>query len=155
MAGRFKSLSQKVHDTLGDEKRNSFQDGDTTDGKRRGLIETFGDNDVAMWIELITKYPTLQNITFLHTKLDKEGAEWIGMFLEQSGLENMFDVLNIFTNKGSLRGISHMDDAVAFLQFVRCIRSLMKTKLGLEYFVSKPEISRNIMSGKSTFLSMY
>lgn len=41
-----------------------------------------------------------------------------------------------------------MDDAVAFMQCVGCIKSLMKTKLGVDYFISKPEISSKVINGK-------
>lgn len=110
MAEKFKFLSQKVHETLGEAKRcnvasnSNKDDADHDCSDKNWLIEAFGDNDVTIWIDLFANYPTLQNITFLRAKLDKRDPAWIARFLEESGLEAMFLVLETFTNKSESRG---------------------------------------------------
>lgn len=166
---RFKNFIDKVHDQLEDEKRVTFKSGSLddddekfeqisaldakpsskSDDKKVNLLkETFGHDDCEMWITLFLKYPSLQNISGLHIKLEHADDEWMTRFLDYKGLETLFAVLETFTYSRYEKGISHIEDAVSFVKCVNCVKAVMSATIGLDYFVENPDISKNIILGE-------
>ena len=65
----FKSFVDKVHERLNEEKHFLLASSDEENEKGRRtpiLLETFGNDDVVMWIELCAKYPPLHFRIFVH-----------------------------------------------------------------------------------------
>ena len=148
---RFKNAVERTHHLLEAEKREMLSDtesdGSDTEGGHHFLRETFGDDDTKMWLELFSEYPSLQNISGLHIKLENSDEEWMDKFLEQGGLETIIETLHTLSTVRYSRDIGDLGDAVLFLECINCLKSVMKKNNGLDYFCETcfPEITRKIM----------
>lgn len=146
---RFKNAVERTHLAIEAEKRELIHSDNESDSedvyqKSHFLHDAFGGDEVHLWLDLFTKYPSLQNVSGLHIKLDHASNEWIGRFLEQGGLESILEMLyswsyvrfNMLQNHEHL----HFDDAVVMLACVGCLRSVMRNNKGLEYFCNECHI---------------
>jgi len=71
------------------------------------------------------------NFIALKNRVQKADQKWIEEFLEQGGLEKVFETLAMISNKDSL-GLS---DAMRELECVQCIKSIMNHQFGMEYVI--------------------
>ena len=154
MSKQFKQLVNRLHNTLDEEKRRSFHldSGDLLNevkkcGRPSILQETFGIEDSKMWINLFSNHPSIQNTSGLRIKLDAADDKWLNSFIGHGGLESVFTMIEsmVFNKKG--RG-SHIDDAITLLETIKCVKSLMKSKIGLESLINSSHLSMNIILGK-------
>ena len=90
------------------------------------------------------------NLTSLKTRLSSCTDDWMLGFLDQGGLELLFACL---IRLGE-RGFAKFTDAIDQLTCVRCIRSVMNSKLGLDHLVdsSSQNYVRTLAEGTSVVL---
>ena len=162
----FKSFVDKVHERLNEEKHLMLALSDEEDEKGRRtpiLLETFGSDDVVMWIELFAKYPSIQNVSGMRIQLERATEEWMERFLSHDGLECLLEALEILSNakkhniltEQAAAGMDLLENAVLFLECIGCIKAVMKSNLGLEYFTSNVNLSKNIILGKLKLYSLF
>ena len=162
----FKSFVDKVHERLNEEKHLLLVSSDEEDEKGRRtpiLLETFGNDDVVIWIELFAKYPSIQNVSGMRIQLERATEEWMERFLSHDGLECLLEALEILSNAKKYNilteqaeaGTNLLENAVMFLECIGCIKAVMKSNLGLEYFTSNVNLSKNIILGKLKLYSLF
>lgn len=71
------------------------------------------------------------NYIGLKNRIKTADQRWIEEFLEQGGLEAIFDTLSALTSKG----FCSFMDAVQQLECVRCIKAIMNHPFGIEYVI--------------------
>ena len=71
------------------------------------------------------------NFVGLKNRIKSADQKWIEEFLEQGGLETVFDTLAALSNKG----FCSLMDAVQQLECIRCIKAIMNHPFGIEYVV--------------------
>lgn len=152
---RFKNAVERTHHLLEAEKREMLSDtesdGSDSESGHHFLRETFGSDDIKMWIELFSKYPSLQNISGLHIKLESASEKWMQNFLNQGGLETIIEMLHTLSTVRYSRDIGDLGDAVIFLACINCLKSVIRKNNGLEYLCQtcSPEVTQKIMICKS------
>ena len=158
--GRFKGFVGKVHETLEVERRASLyslSDGESLDDsnespdeastKKTSLLrEAFGDDMSHTWMHMF-RHPSLQSFSDLKRKLNQKDEKWMQAFLDHGGLDALFDALASF-NERQVVGGARFGDAVMFLECVRCLMCVMKSTIGLEYFIDNPDLSQHMVLGK-------
>lgn len=167
---RFKNAVERTHSALEEEKREmlSGSDGEGSDGdsvarKKRNrrshfLQDVFGGDEVHVWLDLFTNFPSLQNVSGLHIKLEQSDTEWMERFLEQNGLEAILNMLYSLSylrfNRLENREKIDLDDAIIMLACINCLKAVMKKNRGLQYFCDgcDPDVTKNVLFSKSLFL---
>jgi hypothetical protein len=86
------------------------------------------------------------NLTSLKPRLVSCSDEWIGSFLDQGGLELLFECL---TNLGEKR-FANFSNAIDQLTCIGCIKAVMNSKVGLEHIVESQSYVRTLAEGKQT-----
>ena len=161
---RFKNAVHRTHEALEAEKReylssdNESDDGnDHNESNPHFLKEMFAGDEVRMWIELFTKYPSLQNISGLHIKLESATESWMERFLEQGGLESVIELLHTLSMVRYAKDLHHLNEAVVYLACINCLKAVMKKNKGLEYLCEScsPEVTSKILLGKCYFVCSY
>ena len=71
------------------------------------------------------------NYIGLKNRIKTADEKWIEEFLEQGGLETIFDTLSALSSKG----FCSLMDAVQQLECVRCIKAIMNHPFGIEYVI--------------------
>jgi len=102
---------------------------DITDGaKRQPSAVSYGGADAELCLNL---FKSSLNFSGLEQRIQSADQKWIEDFLEQGGLEMVFDALTALSNKG----LSSLVDVVKQLECVRCIKAIMNHPFGIEYVV--------------------
>ena len=164
MNNTFKRFVNKLHDVLDEEKRRSFhfdtsdhldsEDGANKNPRNSILQKTFGEDETKMWIALFSDYPTIQNTSGLRIKLDLADDKWMNSFIANGGLESVFNMIEsmVFNKKERGLGGSYIDDAITLLETIKCVKSLMKKKIGLESLINNSHLSKKVILGKPMFV---
>ena len=71
------------------------------------------------------------NYIGLKNRIKTADQKWVEEFLEQGGLETIFDTLSALSSKG----FCSLMDAVQQLECVRCIKAIMNRPFGIEYVI--------------------
>jgi len=71
------------------------------------------------------------NFVGLKNRIRSADQKWIEEFLEQGGLETVFDTLAALSKKG----FCSLMDAVQQLECIHCIKAIMNHPCGIEYVV--------------------
>lgn len=103
-------------------------------------------------VELL-RIPSVNTYSTLKRKLikSKSNPEWILEFLQQYGLEILFESLDQLANQKS----STFLDSVLLISCAECIKTVMDSSLGLDYIVeNKEQLIRKFASG-TYFLSQF
>jgi len=79
----------------------------------------------------LTLFKNSLNFSGLEHRIKSADQKWIEDFLEQGGLEMVFDALTALNNKG----LTSLLDVVKQLECVRCIKAIMNHPFGIEYVV--------------------
>ncbi|XP_065896679.1 inverted formin-2-like isoform X3 [Dysidea avara] len=79
----------------------------------------------------LTLFKSSLNFSGLEHRVKSADQKWIEDFLEQGGLEMVFDALTALSNKG----LSSLLDVVKQLECVRCIKAIMNHPFGIEYVI--------------------
>jgi len=104
---------------------------DITDGvKRQSSIPSvsYEGADAELCLNL---FRSSLNFSGLEQRIKSADQKWIEDFLEQGGLEMVFDALTALSNKG----LASLVDVVKQLECVRCIKAIMNHPFGIEYVV--------------------
>jgi hypothetical protein len=86
------------------------------------------------------------NLTSLKPRLVSCSDEWIGSFLDQGGLELLFECL---TNLGEKR-FANFSNAIDQLTCIGCIKAVMNSKVGLEHIVESQSYVRTLAEAVDT-----
>ena len=109
-------------------KRASSKALDTTDGPKRQSSVSYEGADAEL---CLTLFKSSLNFSGLEHRIKSADQKWIEDFLEQGGLEMVFDALTALSNKG----LSSLLDVVKQLECVRCVKAIMNHPFGIEYVV--------------------
>lgn len=71
------------------------------------------------------------NYIGLKNRIKTADQKWIEEFLDQGGLETIFDTLSALSSKG----FCSLMDAVQQLECIRCIKAIMNHPCGIEYVI--------------------
>ena len=85
------------------------------------------------------------HLTSLKSRLSSCSDDWMLSFLDQSGLELIFECLS----KLGERGFAKFTDAIDQLTCVGCIRAVMNSKVGLEHIVESTSHVNTLAEGRS------
>jgi len=160
---KFKNAVDRIHLAVESEKRDlihSDNESDSEDAYQKShfLRDTFGGDEVHMWLDLFTKYPSLQNVSGLHIKLQNASNAWMERFLEEGGLESILEMLYSLSCVRFLENHEHLDldDAVVMLACVGCLRAVMKNNKGLEYFCNEcdVDVTKRVLLSKLLFFTV-
>ena len=90
------------------------------------------------------------NFSGLERRIKSADQKWIEDFLEQGGLEMVFDALTALSNKG----LTSLLDVVKQLECVRCIKAIMNHPFGIEYVVvTGDQFVNRLVKGEFRWLS--
>ena len=109
-------------------KRASSKALEQTDKPKKTVTVSYEGADAEL---CLTLFKTSLNFTGLEHRIKSADQKWIEEFLEQGGLEMVFDALTALSNKG----LSNLLDVVKQLECVRCIKSIMNHPFGIEYVI--------------------
>jgi hypothetical protein len=84
------------------------------------------------------------NLTSLKPRLVSCSDEWIGSFLDQGGLDLLFECLK---NLGENRS-AKFANAIDQLTCIGCIKAVMNSTVGLEHIVESQSYVRTLAEGK-------
>ena len=90
------------------------------------------------------KSPNLKLLSSLNKKLKQNKADWNEEFLELNGSGVLLDIVDTLGQKR----VTQLSDALLLLECVECIKTLMNSKMGLEYLVDHGEYLKKLVKGK-------
>lgn len=105
--------------------------------------------DPEICVELIR--PSMKFLSSLKKKISHSKGEWIQGFLDCGGLGALFDIVD---SVGSRR-VNQLSDAMLLLECVACIKSVLNSRLGLDYLVQNGAYTKKLVKGKQIFLSYF
>lgn len=113
----------------------------------------FSDIDPELCINLL-RIPSLKNFSALHPKLAKCSSEWMWEFLSLGGLEILMNALEILSMRLSAEsGHFVFMDAFVAVECVQCIKEVLNSHAGVQYFVSSPDLVSQLAYGKRIYNS--
>ena len=86
----------------------------------------------------ITLFKSTLNFHGLKKRIRNADKEWIELFLQQEGLETLFDALATLGTKGFSASTALMD-AVQQLECIGCIKTIMSRSCGMEHILMNGE----------------
>lgn len=86
----------------------------------------------------IVLFKSTLNFHGLKKRITSADSKWIEEFLQQGGLETLFDALATLGTKGFNTSTALMD-AVQQLECISCIRTIMSRKCGMEHILTTGE----------------
>ncbi|XP_021344592.1 inverted formin-2-like isoform X2 [Mizuhopecten yessoensis] len=89
---------------------------------------------------------SLKSFCSLKKKIEHSKAEWIQGFLDNGGLDRLFDIVD---NVGSKR-VNQLSDAMLLLECVACIKSVLNSRLGLDYLVQNGAYTKKLVKALDT-----
>ncbi|XP_060080025.1 inverted formin-2-like [Ylistrum balloti] len=103
--------------------------------------------DPEICVEIIT-LPTfsMKSLSSLKKKIEHSKADWIQGFLDNGGLDRLFDIVD---NVGSKR-VNQLSDAMLLLECVACIKSVLNSRLGLDYLVLNGAYTKKLVKALDT-----
>ena len=121
------------------------------------LEDIYGSDEVHMWLDLFINFPSLQNVSGLHIKLEQADGEWMAHFLELDGLEAVLNMLYSLSylrfNRAENKEKIDLDDAIIMLACINCLKAVMKNNKGLQYFCDgcDSDVTKQVLLSKSHF----
>jgi len=111
----------------------------------------FSNIEPELCINLL-RIPSLKNFSALHPKLAKCSADWMTEFLALGGLDVLMNALEILSVRLSSSNyhVGFMDAFVA-IECVQCIKEVLNSEAGVQYFSSSPDLVCQLVYGKKTF----
>ena len=86
----------------------------------------------------IVMFKSTLNFRGLKKRITTSDQEWMEQFLEQGGLETVFDALSILGQKGFSKRTAMMD-AIQQLECIACIKTIMSRPYGMKHTVMNGE----------------
>jgi hypothetical protein len=98
--------------------------------------------------------PNVKTVGLLKRKIKQSDKSWIQGFLEGEGLSVLLDCVD------SLSGgrVTQLSEALLLLEVVDCIKTVINSKLGMDYLVEADNDTKKLIKGKSyiiPLLSLY
>ncbi|XP_069130922.1 inverted formin-2-like isoform X2 [Argopecten irradians] len=103
--------------------------------------------DPEICVEIIA-LPTfsMKSLSSLKRKIEHSKGEWIQGFLDNGGLDRLFDIVD---SVGSKR-VNQLSDAMLLLECVACIKSVLNSRLGLDYLVQHGAYTKKLVKALDT-----
>ncbi len=92
----------------------------------------------------LLKMPSMSTYSALNKKLKSCSENWMMRFLEEDGLEVLLDAVSALSS----RRVSALSDAMTLLECIACIKTVMNSKMGLEFLVQNQTYTRRLVKGK-------
>lgn len=89
--------------------------------------------------------PTVKTIGLLKRKIKKSEKSWIQGFLEAEGLSVLLDCVDNL----SAGRVTQLSEALLLLEVVDCIKTVINSKLGMDYLVKADNDTKKLIKGKS------
>ena len=111
----------------------------------------FSNIEPELCINLL-RIPSLKNFSSLHPKLAKCSTEWMSDFLSLGGLDVLLNALEILSARlsASSRHFAFMDAFVA-IECVQCVKEVLNSQGGVQYFLTSPDLVCQLVYGKKMF----
>ncbi|XP_033743499.1 LOW QUALITY PROTEIN: inverted formin-2-like [Pecten maximus] len=88
----------------------------------------------------------MKSLSSLKKKIEHSKGEWVQGFLDNGGLDRLFDIVD---NVGSKR-VNQLSDAMLLLECVACIKSVLNSRLGLDYLVQNGAYTKKLVKALDT-----
>lgn len=108
--------------------------------------QNFDSYTPAICIDFL-KSPNLKLLSSLNKKLKRNNKEWNEEFLELHGTDALLDLVDTL----GFKRVTQLSDALLLLESVECIKTLMNSKMGLQYLVQHGDYLKKLVKGKSCF----
>ena len=95
--------------------------------------------------------PTMQMLASLNRKLKTCEGDWMTGFLEEGGLETLLDMVDSMSSKR----VTALAEAMVLLECVACIKTLMNSRMGLDFFVLHPDCTHKLVKGKLLCFTLF
>ncbi|KAL4230347.1 Inverted formin-2 [Mactra antiquata] len=95
-------------------------------------------------VTLTHSVPSVQMYCALRSKLDSCSDKWLQEFLHRDGLDSLLDALYQMSSKGFVC----FSDAILQMDCLSCIRCILNTSFGLDYFINNDLYTRKLTMGK-------
>ena len=112
--------------------------------------QNFDSYTPAICIDFL-KSPNLKLLSSLNKRLKQNKKEWNEEFLELNGSDVLLDIVDALGNKR----VTQLSDALLLLECVECIKTLMNSKMGLEYLVQHGDYLKKLVKGRRFFLYQF
>ena len=97
----------------------------------------------------LLRIPSMKTCSALNRKLKQADSEWIAGFLEADGLTVLLDTVDTISSKR----VSQLSDAMLLIECVACVKTIMNSKIGLEYIIDDPDYTRKLVKGTYIYQS--
>ncbi|XP_067944718.1 inverted formin-2-like isoform X2 [Watersipora subatra] len=97
--------------------------------------------DPAFCVRMLTSLENLKVLTALKQKLKTCGSTWIEGFIDEEGVTRLLDMV---ATMGSKRA-TQIGEVMLLLECVACVRAVMNSKVGLEYFIHHREPTEQLI----------
>lgn len=126
---------------------------ETTSRWKKKITETLThvdlDNcDPEICVNLI-RIPSIQLFGSLKKKIKQSGTDWIQGFLDAAGLDVLFDCVDTVGN----RRVNQLADALLLAECVACIKTVLNSKIGLDYLSQNSDYTKKLVKGKILYFS--
>ena len=92
----------------------------------------------------LTHSPSTHVYYALSKKIEASTAAWLSEFLSLDGLDSLLHSLILLAG----RGLTSISDSVLQLDCLGCVRSILNTRVGLQYFLDQPGYTNQLALGK-------
>ena len=93
---------------------------------------------------MVAHSPSVQVYYALRTKLEQSDEVWLQEFISLDGLNSLLESLYQMTGKS----FTSFSDAILQLDCISCIRAILNTRVGLDYFLTNEKCARTLGLGK-------
>ena len=105
--------------------------------------QNFDSYTPAICIDFL-KSPNLKLLSSLNKKLKHNNADWNEEFLELHGSDVLLDIVDALGYKR----VTKLSDALLLLESVECVKTIMNSKMGLDYLVQHGDYLKKLVKGE-------
>ena len=105
--------------------------------------QNFDSYTPAICIDFL-KSPNLKLLSSLNKKLKQNNTDWNEEFLELHGSDVLLDIVDTLGYKR----VTQLSDALLLLESVECVKTLMNSKMGLDYLVQHGDYLKKLVKGE-------
>lgn len=147
-----KTNSDTINNKNNERKKSETISHAALQGKVLALVshQNFDSYSPAICVDFL-KSPSLKFLSSLNKKLRQNKKDWNNEFLELQGFDILLDLVDSLESKR----VSKLTDVQLLLECVGCIKSLLNSKLGVQYFVQHSHCLKKLVKGKSVTLLFY
>ncbi|XP_039256572.2 inverted formin-2-like [Styela clava] len=112
-------------------------------------VSNLENADPELCIKLL-HYPSMQNFSGLKHKIQSASVEWMLSFLEQDGLDVLFETLGRLSKQTAQSKKFSWNRSMELLQCVECVKAVMNSKTGLDFIIKHEEYTRKLSAAIDT-----